>query len=86
MSQRLSCEAHPDGAWPIFSIPTLSDLARYQRDPVAFIDRFITRNELGQPFVLVPHQREVLSCMFQFDSNGRLPFDTLVYSGVKKSG
>jgi hypothetical protein len=58
----------------------------YARDPVAFIDRYITRNELGQPFRLLPHQRVVLALAFTFDADGRLPWDTIVYSTIKKSG
>lgn len=60
------------------------NLCRY--DPVAFIDRYITRNELGQPFGLFPHQREILRAAFAFDADGRLPWDTIVYSATKKSG
>src|SRR5262249_10480526 len=58
----------------------------YERDPVAFIDRFITRNELGQPFALQPHQREVLRIAFAFDPDGRLPWHTILWSAIKKSG
>jgi phage terminase large subunit-like protein len=58
----------------------------FEYDPVAFIDRFITRNELGQPFALLPHQRAVLRAAFAFDTNGRLPWDTIIYSCLKKSG
>ena len=54
--------------------------------PVTFIDRLITRNELGQPFTLMDHQREVLRLAFAFDENGRLPWDTILYSCIKKSG
>lgn len=62
------------------------DLSPYTRDPVAFIDRFVRVNELGQPFSLLPHQREVLSAAFPFDADGRLPWDTIIYSTTKKSG
>ncbi len=61
-------------------------LARYVYDPAAFIDRFIRYNELGRPFRLFPHQREVLKLAFAFDENGRLPWDTVIYSCPKKSG
>ena len=62
------------------------ELANYAHDPVAFLDRYITRNELGQPFQLLPHQREVLRLAFAFDQHGRLPWDTVIYSCPKKSG
>jgi len=50
-----------------------------------FIDSKIHTNELGQPFRLVPHQREVLAVAFDFDADGILPWDTIVFSCVKKS-
>jgi phage terminase large subunit-like protein len=62
------------------------DMARYEHDPVAFIDDFIRVNERGQPFHLFDHQREILRAAFVFDDEGRLPWDTLVYSTRKKGG
>jgi len=64
---------------------TISD-HQLQRDPVAFIDNLVTRNELGKPFRLMPHQREILRLAFAFDENGRLPYNTIVWSTIKKSG
>jgi phage terminase large subunit-like protein len=61
-------------------------LNRYPRDPVAFIDDLVKKNELGQPFRLLGHQREILRLAFAFDSDGRLPYDTIIYSCPKKSG
>lgn len=63
-----------------------SSLSRFARDPVAFITRFIRKNELGQPFTLLPHQVEILRAAFTFDETGRLPWDTFIYSCTKKSG
>jgi hypothetical protein len=54
--------------------------------PITFIDRLIKKNELGQDFKLTHHQREILRLVFAFDSNGRLPWDTIIYSCIKKSG
>lgn len=62
------------------------DLARYATDPVAFIDDLVLRNELGRPWRLLPHQREILRVAFQFDAAGRLGWSTFVYACVKKSG
>jgi phage terminase large subunit-like protein len=56
------------------------------RDPTVWIEQHIHRNELNQPFALYPHQREVLRLAFDFDTEGRLPRDTILYSAVKKSG
>ncbi len=54
--------------------------------PITFVDKLVRRNELGQPFALMDHQREVLKLAFAFDQDGRLPWDTIIYSCVKKSG
>jgi hypothetical protein len=32
------------------------------------------------------HQREILRLAFAFDEDGRLPWDTILYSCIKKSG
>jgi phage terminase large subunit-like protein len=58
----------------------------YERDPAAWIEKHILKNELNQPFALYPHQRDILRLMFDFDSDGVLPWDTMVWSCVKKSG
>jgi phage terminase large subunit-like protein len=65
---------------------TRGELDRYRTDPVAFLDRFVRKSELGKPFTLAPHQREILATVFAFDPDGRLPWDTIVYSTIKKSG
>jgi hypothetical protein len=54
--------------------------------PITFIDKLVKKNELGRPFSLMDHQREVLRLAFDFDEDGRLPWDTIIYSTVKKSG
>jgi hypothetical protein len=54
--------------------------------PISFIDRLIKKNELGQPFTLMDHQRGILRLAFALNENGRLPWDTILYSCVKKSG
>ena len=32
------------------------------------------------------HQRKILRLAFAFDQDGRLPWDTILYSCIKKSG
>jgi len=49
-------------------------------DLVAWIDERLHRNELGQPFRLMDHQRVILRVAFAFDADGRLPWDTIIYS------
>lgn len=61
-------------------------LTKYLRDPVAFIDDLVTKNELGHPFHLFDHQREILRVLFAFDADGRLPWDTILWSSIKKDG
>jgi hypothetical protein len=55
-------------------------------NPVTFIDKLIKRNELAQPFRLTDHQRKILRLAFAFDDDGRLPWNTILYSCIKKSG
>jgi len=54
-------------------------------NPVTFIDKLIKRNELAQPFRLTDHQRKILRLAFAFDDDGRLPWNTILYSCIKKS-
>ena len=65
---------------------TTSRRSHFSADPVSFITRYIRRNELDQPFTLFPHQEEILRLAFQFDQEGRIPWDTIIYSCPKKSG
>jgi phage terminase large subunit-like protein len=61
-------------------------LERYPKDPLAFLDDLVRKNELGQPFRLLNHQREILRLAFDFSNREYLPYDTLLYSCPKKSG
>jgi phage terminase large subunit-like protein len=54
--------------------------------PITFIDRLVKKNELGQDFRLMDHQREILRLAFAFGQSGKLPYDTVVWSCPKKSG
>jgi hypothetical protein len=54
--------------------------------PITFIHKLVKKSELGQPFKLIDHQREVLRLAFAFDDNGLLPWDTILFSCIKKSG
>ena len=65
---------------------TRDQLRRYARSPVTFFDDLVKQNEAGQPFRLRPFQRDILARAFAFDSDGRLPYDTIIYSCPKKSG
>jgi phage terminase large subunit-like protein len=54
--------------------------------PITFIDKLVKKNEVGESFILMDHQREILRSAFDFDQDGHLPWDTILYSCVKKSG
>jgi hypothetical protein len=38
--------------------------------PLTFIDKLVTKNELGQPFTLMDHQREILRLAFALKTAG----------------
>lgn len=65
---------------------TTPNLSRYSRDPVAFIDRFIRKDEKGRRFRLSPHQRRVLAATIRWDDAGRLQLKVLLWGEMKKSG
>jgi phage terminase large subunit-like protein len=57
-----------------------------ERDPAAWIDHFIKKSELNRDFHLYRHQREILAAAFDFNADGKLPWDIIVWSCTKKSG
>jgi phage terminase large subunit-like protein len=65
---------------------TREQLRCYALSPIPFIDDLVGRNESGETFRLLPHQRAVLRLAFTFDDQGRLRYDTYLYSCPKKSG
>ena len=62
------------------------NLERYAHDPVAFIDRFVTRNEKGLPWRLSAYQRRVLALAFTWSAAGDLGLRLLLWAEPKKSG
>jgi phage terminase large subunit-like protein len=53
---------------------------------VAFIDRYIMRDEKGRPFSLAVHQRRIMMLAFQWDDKEQLLFNMLLWGEMKKSG
>src|SRR5262249_728413 len=51
---------------------------------VDFIRRVIKKSELGKSFRLLPFQEKILDLAFAFDDNGRLSYDTVIYSCPKE--
>src|ERR1700730_7805074 len=61
-------------------------LARWRRDPAAFIEQNLYDPETGKPFALLPAERTFLEHAFETDDAGRLRYPELVYAAPKKSG
>jgi hypothetical protein len=62
------------------------DLDRYAREPIAFADEFVRRNEKGVAWRLSRHQRRVLELAFRWSPTGVLLLGILLWSEIKKSG
>ena len=60
-------------------------IARYQADPVAFIEENLISPYDGKPYRLVPAERQFIRHAFRLDIDGRLLFPLLIYSAIKKS-
>ncbi|MFZ2079889.1 MAG: terminase large subunit, partial [Xanthobacteraceae bacterium] len=65
---------------------TQQALARWRRNPCAFIEEVLFDPETGKPFKLLPAEREFINHAFQTDADGRLLYPELVYAAPKKSG
>jgi hypothetical protein len=61
-------------------------LARWKRDPIAFIEHVMRDPENGKPFVLSDAERGFLSLAFTLGDDGRLKFPELLFGAIKKSG
>ncbi|KKK57097.1 hypothetical protein LCGC14_3057940, partial [marine sediment metagenome] len=55
-------------------------------DVVKWIERHYYIEDTEAPIVLLPHQRAILRYALQRDAKGRLKFQTVIYSSIKKSG
>lgn len=51
-----------------------------------WVEHFVIIPEGRGRIKLEPHQRLILDHVFQFDGNGKLPYEVVVYSAIKKSG
>lgn len=61
-------------------------IALWRNDIVAWAEENFVLAETGRPIKLMPHQKKILHLAFTPDIDGRLPFETIIYSCVKKSG
>ena len=57
-----------------------------RRDPAAFADTYLPRNEKGRAWSLSRHQRRVLARAFRRDPGGELLFQLVLWGEMKKSG
>lgn len=58
---------------------------RFPKDIVTFAEELIIVDD-GSPIKLEDHQKRILKAAFTPDSNGVLPYKTVIYSAPKKSG
>jgi phage terminase large subunit-like protein len=63
-----------------------SNIARWRRDPIAFVEEVQHDPETGQPFRLYPEQKEFLKHAFELTRAGRMRYSELCFSAGKKSG
>ena len=61
-------------------------LARWRRDPVAFVTQALINPETNKPFELYPAEIRFLRAALTPRADGSLPYAELVFSGPKKSG
>jgi len=61
-------------------------LAHFRAHPIEFIETCLYNPETGQPFKLLPAEREFLEHAFKIGPNGKLLYDEWVFSCPKKSG
>jgi len=62
------------------------DVGAWRADPISFIETVLCDPETGEPFKLLPAEREFLEHAFTFDADGRLLYSELIFGAPKKSG
>jgi phage terminase large subunit-like protein len=65
---------------------TAKDIARWKKDPCAYIADVLVNPETGAPFELYPAQANFLRRALTLQPDGTLPYPELLYSAPKKSG
>jgi hypothetical protein len=63
-----------------------STLARWQREPLSFVQEVLRNPETGKPFELFDAQRRFFEHAWRRDEAGRLLYPDQCFSGPKKSG
>jgi phage terminase large subunit-like protein len=63
-----------------------SALARWQRQPIEFVEEVLRDPETGKPFVLFDAQRRFFAQAWQRDDAGRLRYPEQCFGAIKKTG
>ena len=61
-------------------------LARWRREPTAFIEEVLRDPETGARFYLLDAQREFFAHAYQTNDDGRLRYTEQIFGAIKKSG
>jgi hypothetical protein len=61
-------------------------IARWKRDPIAFIREVLINPETGLPFEFYGEQERFSGSALTLTADGRLPFAELLFSAPKESG
>jgi phage terminase large subunit-like protein len=64
----------------------MSNIDRWRADPARFIETILHNPETGEPFKLLPAERDFLAHAFLLADNGRLLYPELIFAAPKKSG
>ena len=86
MSPRFTSTPRPIRRPPPDRNRPLNTLDAWRKDPIAWIEFVLINPETGQPFELLPAERQFLSHAFQRKPNGKLLYTEWLYSCPKKSG
>ncbi len=64
----------------------IKELKVERDDPVAWMEKHFIIEDTEAPIILARHQKAILSYALKRRRDGRLPFNTIIYSAPKKSG
>jgi phage terminase large subunit-like protein len=65
---------------------SVSDLDHWRANPLGFVETVLHDPENGQPFTLLPGERQFLKLAWQLDDDGRLLYPEQIFGAPKKSG
>jgi phage terminase large subunit-like protein len=68
------------------TLASSSALKRWRAGPAAFVEEMLVNPETGEPFTLLPCEREFMTHAFVTGDDGRLLYSEWLYAAPKKSG